>query len=121
MRLQELADGRNRGVVELKADGGRMDALAGGERFQSLLHTAGIRADEATRAELDPAEVAGDDDGNVADAAVEEGGQHGAARGAVGLAVVAHSDGGGAPRRSDDVRPAVVRRVGKLFAHGGDE
>ena len=91
------------------------------QRFQRRLDAAAVGADESAFAKQRAAEIARHYGGDVADAAVQQHGEHGMAGRAVRFAVVAHADLGGRAGRADRRRPSSYGWRRELIADGMDE
>ena len=78
---------------------------------QRLLHGGAVRFHQSAGAEFHATEVARHDRGDIAHVTVGEHRQHRSPGSAVWFAVVAHADAIGGSRRTNHVRPAIVRGV----------
>lgn len=90
------------------------------EGVEEGLDRGGVGPDESSGSEFDPAEVAGDDDGDIADIAILKDGKHGASGSSRGFAIVAGplGDRGSV---ADPPRRTVVRRVWEVASDGGEK
>ena len=114
---QQAAKDRNMRIVEDHLDARGDHMFACGQGFEAQFDHALICPDEAPRSELDAAEIAGHDRGKLTDPAVQQHGEHGAARRAVRFAVVV----AGLAGRAGGVSPAIVGRVGEFLFDPLDE